>query len=84
VLISGIVISVLMNGSVLLADRIGSSHSLLLGYANMVASFLLIYFGVRSYRDNTVAGQISFGRAFVCGILMTLITTLCYAVKRFL
>jgi hypothetical protein len=77
-LISGFIISVLMGGSLIFADKIGSSHSLLLGYANMVASFLLIYFGVRSYRDNTLLGQISFGRAFACGILIALITTVCY------
>src|SRR5271156_3023052 len=77
-LISGLIISVLMDGSLLLAGKIGSSHSLVIGYANMVASFLLVYFGIRSYRDNTLAGQISFGRAFACGILITLITTVCY------
>ena len=44
----------------------------------MVASFLLIYFGIRSYRDNNLAGQISFGRAFTCGILICLITTVFY------
>src|ERR1700728_4904438 len=77
-LISGVIISVLMDGSLLLADKSGSAHSLLLAYANMVASFLLIYFGIRSYRDNNLAGQISFGRAFACGILITLITTVCY------
>jgi hypothetical protein len=44
----------------------------------MVASFLLIYFGIRSYRDNNLAGQISFGRALACGLLITLITTVCY------
>src|SRR5271163_1625342 len=77
-LISGLIISVLMDGSLLLAGKIGSSHSLVIGYANMVASFLLIYFGIRSYRDNNLAGQISFGRAFACGILIALITTVCY------
>ena len=77
-LIAGVIMSVLMDGSVLLSDKIGSSHSLLLGYANLVASFLLIYFGIRSYRDNTLAGQISFARAFACGILIALITCVCY------
>ena len=77
-LISGLLISVLMAGSLLLADKIGSGHSMALGYTIMVASFLLIYFGIRSYRDNILAGQISFGRAFACGILITLITTACY------
>jgi hypothetical protein len=77
-LISGLVISVLMGGQLLIADKLGSGHSLVLGYTMMVASFLLIYFGIRSYRDNNLAGQISFGRAFACGILITLITTVCY------
>jgi hypothetical protein len=77
-LIAGVMISVLMDTSVVLAHRIGSGQSMLLGYTMMVASFLLVYFGVRSYRDNNLAGQISFGRAFACGILITLITTVCY------
>jgi hypothetical protein len=77
-LISGLIISILMGGQLFIADKIGSGHSLVLGYTMMVASFLLVYFGIRSYRDNTLAGQISFGRAFTCGILITLITTVCY------
>ena len=77
-LISGVMISVLMGLSLLLANKIGSGHSMLLGYTMMVASFLLVYFGIRSYRDNNLAGQISFGRAFSCGILITLITCVCY------
>jgi Protein of unknown function (DUF4199) len=77
-LIAGVIISVLMGGSLLLADKIGSGHSMALGYTIMVASFMLIYFGIRSYRDNTLGGQISFGRAFACGLLITLITSVCY------
>jgi len=77
-LIAGVMISVLMDGSLLVAQKIGSGHSMALGYTMMVASFLLIYFGVRSYRDNTLGGQISFGRAFSCGLLIALITTVCY------
>ena len=77
-LISGLVLSVLVGGSLLIADKIGSGHSMVLGYTIMVASFLLIYFGIRSYRDNNLGGQISFGRAFACGILIALITTVCY------
>jgi hypothetical protein len=77
-LIAGVMISVLMDGSLLLAHKIGSGHSMALGYTMMVASFLLIYFGIRSYRDNTLGGKISFGRAFACGILIALLTTICY------
>jgi small-conductance mechanosensitive channel len=77
-LISGLMISVLMGGSLVLASKISSGHSMVLGYTMMVASFLLIYFGIRSYRDNNLDGQISFGRAFACGILIALITCVCY------
>jgi Protein of unknown function (DUF4199) len=79
-LISGFIMSVLMGCSLLLADKIGSGHSMILGYTIMVASFLLIYFGIRSYRDNNLAGKISFGRAFACGILIALISSVCYVI----
>jgi len=81
-LISGVMISVLMGGSMLIANKMGAStdghNGMLLGYTMMVASFLLIYFGIRSYRDNILDGHISFGRAFSCGILISLITCVCY------
>jgi hypothetical protein len=81
-LIAGLMISILSGSSMIIADKIGSGHGkvagMVIGYTIMVASFLLIYFGIRSYRDNTLAGQISFGRAFACGILIALITTVCY------
>ena len=77
-IIAGVMISVLMGGNLLIANRIGSGHSLLLGYTTMVASFLLVYFGIRSYRDNQLAGRISFARAFTCGLLITLITCIFY------
>jgi hypothetical protein len=77
-IISGVMISILMDCSLLLAHKIGSGYSMLIGYTIMVASFLLVYFGIRSYRDNNLDGRISFGRAFSCGILITLITTVFY------
>jgi hypothetical protein len=80
-LISGVMISVLMGGSMVVANRMGASaghNGMWLGYTMMVASFLLIYFGIRSYRDNELGGQISFGRAFGCGILIALITCVFY------
>lgn len=79
-LIAGVMISVLMDGSMLLSSKRGSGHSMALGYTMMVASFLLVYFGIRSYRDNVLSGQISFGRALACGFLITAITCACYVV----
>ena len=79
-LIAGILISVLMDGSLLLVRKIGGGHSMALGYTMMVASFLLVYFGIRSYRDNVLSGQISFARGLACGLLITAITCACYVV----
>ena len=79
-LISGVVISVLMIATVPFADRLGIGHSYLVGYTTMILAFLLVYFGIRSYRDNFGDGSISFGKAFVIGISITLISSLCYVV----
>ena len=43
-------------------------------------SFLLVFFGIRSYRENIGGGAITFGRAFAVGILITLISCVCYVV----
>ena len=79
-LISGVVISVLMIATVPFGDRLGIGHSYLVGYTTMILAFLLVYFGIRSYRDNFGDGHISFGKAFVIGISTTLISSLCYVV----
>ena len=55
-------------------------HSEVLGYSSMVLSFLLVFFGVRSYRDTVAGGAIGFGKAFQVGILITLITCAMYVI----
>ncbi|MFL5594813.1 MAG: DUF4199 domain-containing protein [Gemmatimonadaceae bacterium] len=77
-LISGAVASALMAATIPFQDEAGFNHSLVLGYATMVLSFLLIYFGVRSYRDNVGRGTIGFGRALAVGSLIGLIASMCY------
>jgi hypothetical protein len=79
-LISGVLSSVMMLITVPFEDQIGFGHSLIIGYTTIVASFLLVYFGIRSYRNNVGGGRISFGRAFAVGISITLITCVFYIV----
>ena len=62
-LISGAILSVMMAITVPFEDQIGSDRGLIIGYTTMVLSFLLIFFGVRSYRDNVAGGSVSFARA---------------------
>jgi hypothetical protein len=74
-LLSGLVISGMMVALLPLQNRI---HSVLVGYASMLAAFLLIWFGIRSYRDNVAGGSVGFGRAFAVGALIALVSSLCY------
>jgi len=77
-LISGAILSVMMAITVPFEDQIGSDRGLIIGYTTMVLSFLLIFFGVRSYRDNVAGGSVSFGRALAVGTLIAVISSLCY------
>jgi hypothetical protein len=44
----------------------------------MVAAFLLVFFGIRAYRDGVAGGKVSFGRALQVGLLITSVATACY------
>jgi len=79
-LISGVVISVLMLSTLPFAHQIGFSRAMIVGYTTMVLSFLLVFFGIRSYRENVGDGQISFGRALGIGLLIMLITCAFYVI----
>ena len=79
-LISGAVSSAMMLLTMPFMDRIGFDHGYLVGYTSIVLSFLLVFFGIRSYRDNVGGGQITFGKAFTIGLGITLISCVCYVI----
>jgi len=79
-LLSGAVSSLIFICLLPFADRIGFDKGMYIGYTAIVLSFLLVFFGIRSYRENVGHGSISFGRAFAVGILITLISCVCYVV----
>jgi len=76
----GLIAGAILGGMMLLtlpfADQI--EHSEVIGYSSMVAAFLLIYFGVRSYRDAVGGGTVGFGRALAVGVLITCVGSACY------
>lgn len=79
-LIAGAILSLAMAATVPFMDEIGFDRGAVIGYTSMVAAFLLIFFGVRAYRDNVAGGTVSFGRAFKVGALIGLVASLCYVV----
>lgn len=78
--IAGAILSAVMLATVPFQDRIGSGLGMVIGYTSMVAAFLMVYFGVRSYRDQVAGGDLGFGRAFMVGLLIALLASLCYVV----
>jgi hypothetical protein len=80
-LISGVIMAVMMFATLPFTDSAWlQSHSMFIGYTTMVLSFMLVFFGIRSYRENNGGGTITFGRAFAVGILITLISSVLYVV----
>lgn len=77
-LISGAMMAVMMFATLPFLEKIGFNKGLVVGYTTMILAFMLVFFGIRSYRENVGGGKISFGRAFVVGGLIMLITCVCY------
>jgi len=77
-LISGAILSAMMLLTMPFAHEMGYDRALIVGYTTMVLAFLLVFFGVRSYRDNVAGGSVGFGRALLVGSLIGLIASTCY------
>lgn len=77
-LLSGAVSAIMLAATVPFADKIGFDKGEYLGYSVIVLSFLLVFFGIRSYRDNVGDGQITFAKGFLVGLGITVISSLCY------
>ncbi len=77
-IISGVVSSLMMIATVPFMRRPDFDHGYLLGYTTIVLSLMLTFFGVRSYRDNVGNGHITFGRAFLVGLAITVVSCCFY------
>ena len=79
-LISGAIFVAMMVTTMPFVDRIGFENGEIIGYTTLVVAFLFVFFGIRSYREAVGNGYITFGRAFKVGILITVISCLCYVI----
>jgi len=80
-LISGLIMAALMTVLLAFVDKIGFDKGVIVGYTTIILGFMLVFFGIRSYRENVGNGQITFARAFAVGILITLIACVFYVVS---
>ena len=77
-LIAGAILSAMMLITLPFQDRIGFDKGAIIGYTTMVLAFLMVFFGVKSYRDNVTGGSVTFGRAFKVGLMITAVASVCY------
>jgi hypothetical protein len=78
-LISGAISSAMMFLTLpfIKSGAINNHNGEVIGYTAIFLSFLLVFFGIRSYRENA-GGSITFGRATAVGLLITLISCVFY------
>jgi len=79
-LFSGAVSIVMMAVTVPYIDPGRHEMADVLGYTAIVLSALLVFFGIRSYREKAGGGRITFLRGLAVGLLITLISCACYVV----
>src|SRR6266508_799755 len=80
-LLAGAIISVfLVIGMAIWEKARNIVASELIGYATMVIALSMIFFGIKSYRDNYQKGAINFWKGFQVGLLIALIASLMYAI----
>src|SRR2546427_10013414 len=78
-LISGAIMAVMMFATLPFTDSAWlQSHSMFIGYTTMVLSFMLAFFGIRSYRENIGGGALTFGRALGVGLVIPLLSSVLY------
>ena len=87
VLVSGLISGAILAGMTALmiplcmSGRMSFDKSEIVGYTSMVLAFLMVFFGIRTYRETIGGGAITFGKAFKVGILITLIACAFYVVS---
>jgi uncharacterized protein DUF4199 len=80
-LISGAVLAAMLIITMPFADKIGfGTGGMILGFTTMILAFLLVFFGIRSYRETVGNGEISFFKALGVGLLIMVVANLCYVV----
>jgi hypothetical protein len=81
------IISGLITGGLMLATMplfvngvVKMENGLWIGYTGMVIALSLVFFGIKSFRDNYAGGNITFGKGFLIGLGITFIASVFYVI----
>jgi hypothetical protein len=79
-IISGLITGGLMLLTMPLFENgtLNKDHGALIGYTGMIISLSLVFFGVKSFRDNHSNGSVTFGKGLIIGLAITMIASIFY------
>ncbi len=80
-LIAGTIVGSLLLASMSLwnAGVVDLTNGHVVGYTTMVIALSMVFFGIKSFRDNHQKGVITFGKGLLLGTYITLIASVMYA-----
>ncbi len=76
-IIGGVIVSAMM-WITLGSGKHDFDNGEMIGYTTMVIALSTIFFGVKAYRDKHLGGAITFARAFLIGLYITLVASTMY------
>jgi hypothetical protein len=79
--ISGVLMAILLFTSIPMASRIGFNTVGMILFFGKLAAFIPIFFGIRSYRQTTGEGTLTFWKGFNVGILIVVLSCVFYALS---
>jgi len=80
-IISGVVVSTFTAVSMVRSSKSGHTDmtgSMVVGFASMAVAFSFIFIGIKNYRDKQNEGVVTFGKAFLLGILISFVASTLY------
>lgn len=79
-LLAAAVSVVMLTVTLIFSQQVGFDKGAIFGYATIILSLSMIFFGIKSYRDNAGGGAITFGRGLAIGLLITVISSVFYVI----
>lgn len=84
-IIAGVIISTFMGVSMAImgcgsGDADGGTGSMIIGFSAMAVAFSFVFVGIKNYRDKQNGGIITFGKAFLLGLMISFIASTLYVI----
>jgi len=83
-LFSSITLAILFVIGLVISNQIGNTPSEVFGYASMIVSLLFVFFGIKHFRDHENNGTVTFWKALVIGLLISLMAALTFGIIDFI